>query len=525
VRAVAENRIVTLAENGQNKSLRLRRARKVLFSFVIFVAFILRVFVAASPFQAEPAEGDLEAASAGRTIQVALGLNSGHRIAAMPIEVYVARVLAGEGESRAEDAAQQALAIAIRTYTAANAGRHRREGFDLCDTTHCQVMRPSTATSRRAALATAGQLLLYDGQPAEVFYSAACGGRSEAASQVWPGALDRPYLRSLEDDVCQLDPEWTVEFSSRDMEQALHRAGFAGKHLKDVTVERRSQSGRVTRLQVSGLRPDVVAGNDFRAALGPREIRSTAFTVKRMGRMYRFVGRGYGHGVGLCVLGAARRAARGESAFDILTRYYPGLQLGTIERTSAATRAVVTLPSAVTGMQPTPRVTVRAQDRSSVETGRIERLAIRARDEIATATGITAGPFSIEVYDSIDSFRRATGLPWWVSTAVGASTLAIAPESTLTLRGGIEQAIREGVAQMLLSPTLSNRAAWIRVGAARYFARPREASSEVSVNVRCPSDAELMMAVSALSQRDAESRAETCFARALKRTGDWRQVR
>jgi hypothetical protein len=112
-----------------------------------------------------------------------------------------------------------------------------------------------------------------------------------------------------------------------------------------------------------------------------------------------------------------------------------------------------------------------------------------------------------------------------VSTAVGASTLAIAPESTLTLRGGIEQAIREGVAQMLLSPTLSDRAAWIRVGAARYFARPREASSEVSVNVRCPSDAELMMAVSALSQRDAESRAETCFARALKRTGDWRQVR
>ena len=59
----------------------------------------------------------------------------------LDLEDYVARVLAGEGEPRAGDAAQQALAITVRTFAAANRGRHRREGYDFCDTTHCQVFR------------------------------------------------------------------------------------------------------------------------------------------------------------------------------------------------------------------------------------------------------------------------------------------------------------------------------------------------------------------------------------------------
>jgi stage II sporulation protein D len=99
-------------------------------------------------------------------------------------------VLAGEAEPGAADAAQQALAVAIRTYAIVNEGRHRRDGFDLCDTTHCQVMRTANDYSRRAALATAGRVLTLDGKPVEIFYSASCGGRSESAANVWPGARD-----------------------------------------------------------------------------------------------------------------------------------------------------------------------------------------------------------------------------------------------------------------------------------------------------------------------------------------------
>ena len=63
------------------------------------------------------------------------------RVETLAIDDYIAQVLAGEGQPRAGDAAQQALAITARTFALANRNRHRREGFDLCDTTHCQVVR------------------------------------------------------------------------------------------------------------------------------------------------------------------------------------------------------------------------------------------------------------------------------------------------------------------------------------------------------------------------------------------------
>ncbi len=81
------------------------------------------------------------------------------RVTTVPLETYVARVLAGEAGRDSQPAALEALAIAVRTYTLANRGRHRADGFDLCDETHCQVMRTATAATERAAAATAGRVL------------------------------------------------------------------------------------------------------------------------------------------------------------------------------------------------------------------------------------------------------------------------------------------------------------------------------------------------------------------------------
>jgi len=94
---------------------------------------------AQTPAQTDVGDAALERASERRTIDIGL-LSTGGGVATIPLEVYVARVLAGEAEPGAADAAQQALAVAIRTYAIVNEGRHRRDGFDLCDTTHCQVM-------------------------------------------------------------------------------------------------------------------------------------------------------------------------------------------------------------------------------------------------------------------------------------------------------------------------------------------------------------------------------------------------
>src|SRR5262245_27927724 len=76
--------------------------------------------------------------------------NGSYEVASLPMEPYVARVLAGEAARESPPAALEALAIAIRTYAAANRGRHRSEGFDLCDQTHCQVVRTATAVTQRA---------------------------------------------------------------------------------------------------------------------------------------------------------------------------------------------------------------------------------------------------------------------------------------------------------------------------------------------------------------------------------------
>src|SRR4029453_18109730 len=317
---------------------------------VVFAAIVLIPLAVKVRAQGDVAETDLAGASAGRTIR--LGSVADGRVATVPLEVYVARVLAGEADPRAGDAPPQALAIAIRPYTLKDVDRHARDASDLGDSTPCQVPRPSAPTSRRAAMATVGQVLTWRGEIAEVFYSASCGGRSERASDVWPGA-NYPYLPSRSDDVCDGDPQWTVDFSLDEVRRVLRGVGFDGDRLTGLRVDARTSSGRVARLRLSGLQPDVIAGDQFRLAVGATRLRSTAFTVEKRGDQLRFTGRGFGHGVGMCVIGAGRRALRGETAAAILAQYYPGLELTSLAATAPINE---TLSSAV---PPPPRATAR----------------------------------------------------------------------------------------------------------------------------------------------------------------------
>ena len=152
----------------------------------------------------------------------------GYSIRPMPLDDYVAQVLAGEAEARSAAAALEALALAVRTYALGNRGRHAAAGFDLCSTTHCQVLRPSTAGTRRAAASTTGRVLLYRGAIADVYYTASCGGRTERPSAVWRGGADPAYLPSARDRACDGEPRWAAEIAVQDLERALSAllAGF-----------------------------------------------------------------------------------------------------------------------------------------------------------------------------------------------------------------------------------------------------------------------------------------------------------
>src|SRR6185369_1199111 len=129
----------------------------------------------------------------------------------IPLETYVARVLAGEAARESPPAALEALAIAIRTYAMVNRGRHNADGFDLCDQTHCQVVRTASPAGERAATSTAGRVLMFRGVPAPIYYSASCGGRTEVPSAVWPDRNDPPYLPSQPDDACGGAPVWSAD--------------------------------------------------------------------------------------------------------------------------------------------------------------------------------------------------------------------------------------------------------------------------------------------------------------------------
>lgn len=515
------------AAAGERTSAFSRAHLGPLFRLVLLVIFVAGPTLRGARAQADVSDADLIRVSGGQT--VAVGALSGGPIARVPLELYVARVLAGEAEPGAPDATMQALAVAIRTYAVFNAGRHGRDGFDLCDTTHCQVPRAPFAATRQAAMATTGQILTYRGAPAEIFYSASCGGRSVSASEMWPRAT-LPYLRSVEDDVHDENDEWTVEFTLDEIHEALTRAGFEGSRLRDLDVAGRTDSGRVARLELSGMRPDEIAGDRFRIAVGARRLQSTAFSLRRRGDRVTFTGRGYGHGVGMCVIGAGRRARRGESLAKILGHYYPGLELAGIGSLRAGTRvATSTPPAPPAAAVAAPTVTVRVPPSSIVSGAELEGIARIAHADMAALIGQSVAPVSVTVHASFDTFRSATDQPWWVSAVATGPTIDISPTALLAQRDRIEPALRTAMAEVFVSQALADRPLWVRVGAARFFARqagpldpPPPAPSR---RLRCPSTAELRLAISAAAQRDAEARAEACFAWAYAATDDWRTVR
>ena len=485
--------------------------------------------------QASAQRGATSAVRSGPdSIRIGLTSKGSTRVTRLDLEEYVAGVVAAEGEARAADAAQQALAIAARTFALANLQRHRRENYDLCDTTHCQVLRAATPSSRRAAEATAGRVLVHDDQPASIFYSASCGGHSELASEVWPGAVDYGAV-SQRDEACRDEPKWTSDIRVSDIERALRVAGHRGSRLRDLRVVQRNASHRVARLRVDGFAPAEITGHDFRMAIaravGWQQMKSTAFEVRRTSAGYRFTGQGFGHGVGLCVIGAGQRALAGSNANEILKFYFPKLRIDAIGAvaTMTAGRPPTASPApapAAPAADPRPDLLMALPASEESERAEIMQLIRSARDQIAAKAGV-AVPASIRVtvHPTVEAFGRATGQPWWVSGATEGSNVDLVPIAMLRQRAQLERTIRHELAHVLVDSALAGRPLWVREGAAQYFASPADAITGSLSRGGCPADFEFLRPLSAGAHRSAYARAETCFRRALAGGRSWREVR
>jgi SpoIID/LytB domain protein len=433
------------------------------------------------------------------------------QIERLPIDDYVAQVVAGESPPDAGDAAQQALAIAARTYGLANRERHRAEGFDLCDTTHCQAVRAATPRARAAAATTSGRVLLARGGLAPVFHSAWCGGHPERPSEVWPGTPDHSGV-AAHDDECIDAPGWTSELRAADLERAFAAAGMRGGTLRSLRVVARNRTGRVARIEAEGWSPSTLSGQEFRTIvgrqLGWQHVKSTLFDLERTSTGYRVRGRGFGHGAGLCVLGASRRAARGAKTDSILAVYFPDASIGSIPAAPAAADDDVRL--ALPGAEKNERAGLVA-------------LLRRSRDEIAAAAGVPApAVLRVTVHPTVESFGRATGQAWHVAGATGPRGIDLLPLTVLRRNGQLERVVRHEVAHAVVDQLLRNRPLWVREGAAAYFAAPQE-SGEAPATA-CPADAELRRPATPTAQQQAYARAEMCFRRALARGVSWRDV-
>ncbi|HEY2908091.1 MAG TPA: SpoIID/LytB domain-containing protein, partial [Vicinamibacterales bacterium] len=449
----------------------------------------------------------------------------GYHVETMPLEHYVARVLAGEAARDSQPAALEALATTVRTFALANLGRHRADGFDLCDQTHCQVVRAATVATERAAEATAGRILVRDTTTraaASVYYTASCGGRTEVPSAVWPGAEDPSFLPSKRDDACGGSPAWTADLSESDLLRAFHAAGFQGHRLESVSIASRDGSGRAAMLKLDGLRPDHISGQDLRVAvgrtLGWQFIKSTAFELRRAGDAYRFSGHGSGHGVGLCVIGSARLAERGQTAEDILARYFPGLTIvparevrSGSERDRSRTGVGPERDRNRTGVGPeydrtrTGGVALALPEGDEGEREAITRLVTRARDELAATLHVTPPPMlTLRFHPTTDDYERATGQAWFTSATIVGNELHLLPLAVLRDRGVLDRTIRHSLVHALIDSALVNRPLWVREGAATYFGGAPPISGHPaerppfrpSPRASCPADAELANPVS-----------------------------
>ena len=328
-----------------------------------------------------------------RGAKVRVRLTRGDATLALPVEDYVFGVLAAEGSVESEPEALKALAVVTRTYALKNLRRHARDGFDLCDTTHCQrftLVRDESARpdfysmARRAVRETAGEVLRdARGRTAEVYFSAACGGRTADVSKLW-GERDAPaHLRGVRDEACDtLEERWTDVLTSAQLLRALRadERSDVGSRLDAVRVLRRDHTGRAEVVSLEGERRRVLSGWDFKIivgrTLGWSVLKSSRFDVTRAGSSFVFRGSGFGHGLGLCQTGAHVSAARGANYRSILARYFPGTTVGANDARAAGknedesdasrTRSSLTRGHAATTNEVETSGVIRDEDASAV---------------------------------------------------------------------------------------------------------------------------------------------------------------
>jgi stage II sporulation protein D len=393
----------------------------------------------------------------------------------LPLESYVAAVLAGESNGFRSAEALKAMAVAARTFAMRNRRRHASEGFDFCDTTHCQDFRQVAVTAKAwaAVEATRGELLWYQGSPATVYYHAECAGSTEAVEDVW-GGNPLPYLGRRHDPYCvsQGNREWRAAIAADEVSRALARAGLKTPALlRGISVVDRTASGRAAMLRLRGDTPASVSASSFRFAIGRAlgwdRLPSTWFQVERAGDQLVVLVRGRGHGVGLCQTGADAMGDAGQDYRAILDFYFPGTTLGKGARAFAWRAQAGERVEVLTTRPERDRPLVAAADRTAREAEARTGLTFRERPQV-------------RLFPTVAAFRDATGEPGWVAASTRGRVVRMQPPRTPD-DGTL---LHEFIHMLLESRAHTGLPLWFREGLVLHLITPEAAPVEGTVEDR-----------------------------------------
>lgn len=239
---------------------------------------------------------------------------------------------------------------------------HDREDhtiFDVCADDHCQryqgITRATNAQAREAVASTRGEVLMYEGEICDARFSKCCGGRTEEFQYAWEN-IHKPYLQSIEDPYCNTNDKellarvlntydqettdfynWEVDLKQEEIGELLkERFGIDfGQVLELVPIER-GPGGHLSKLKIVGTEHTMTIGKELeiRRALSESHLLSSAFEAspyyndgEEIPAGFTLNGRGWGHGVGMCQIGAAVMGQQGHPYQDILKFYYRGTDI------------------------------------------------------------------------------------------------------------------------------------------------------------------------------------------------------
>ena len=297
----------------------------------------------------------------------------------LPVEQYLASVISSEMKATAGLELLKAHAVISRSWLLAQMKRReenseKKDGFfsftkkedeiirwydredhtifDVCADDHCQryqgITKQTSKAVELALKATRGRILCYGDEICDARFSKCCGGVTEEFQYCWEDT-PKPYLVSVEDPFCNTNDKevlsqvlndydletndfyrWTVEYTTDELSKLVNeklKDDFGS--IEDLIPVERGKSGRIWKLKIVGSKKTMTIGKELeiRRALSESHLYSSAFDVEKTDKGFRLKGKGWGHGVGLCQIGAAVMGQKGYKYDEILLHYYRGAEI------------------------------------------------------------------------------------------------------------------------------------------------------------------------------------------------------